>query len=918
MKNKFYPLFVKDQMTGKHFTSLRTKLVIMVAMGMLALFAMQFTAAQTLLLKGYSQLEQDKTLIQIGSAVSLLQEQSQQLEGIVSDWAQWDDTYQHIITPTPRYIESNYGSDTFRHLNINGVILVGLEGETLFKKGFDAESGHPWPIPKMIEQAATKGGALLGSTSGKGHASGLFWTPEGICFVSAFDVLPSNGQGPANGRLIMVRCINQSLVQHIEKILDAHITIETLTGQDLSADRMAAVTKMRNEGGMAVIPLQDQEVAGYALIENIGGSDQLIVRTVGDRRIFEQGKFNLHFLLWSMVLIALMLVIFSWLLHKLVLSRLTRLSENVKCIGDSTATTRLQELSGNDELSSLAHGINGMLERLEQTQYALHFEKERAQATLAAIADAVITSDADRRVTYMNKAAEYLTGVDLSEAKGKTLPSLFSLMSEDKSSPIDSVWLIDPANDFDEVILNRTDGQNFVIRKSTASLRDPSGSYFGAVTVLHDVTTIRSLSKQLIFQARHDALTGLINRYEFDRIAQNALEDISTEKPAHCLAYIDLDQFKVVNDTCGHMAGDMLLRQIASQLKDKMRNSDTLARLGGDEFAVLLTGCDLDKGYKVLMGLLQVVQEYRFTFDDKVFKIGASIGLTEITPYYNRTLSELLSTVDSACYAAKEEGGNRIHVSRPDDKDLKQHNCQLNWVSRIHQGLEKNQLVLYVQRMRTLKAGAEQHCELLVRMRDDDGVLYPPGYFLPVAERYHLMPLIDRWVVREALSIIARKGPDFHDICSINLSGQTLSSDGVLEYIIDQIKTHNVAPQRLCFEITETAVIANLNKAQQFIHALHKMGCRFSLDDFGSGLSSFVYLKNLDVDFLKIDGLFVRAIVNNKIDRAMVESINHVGHVIGLQNIAEFAENEDIIDILKEIGVDYAQGYGVCKPELFQ
>ncbi len=906
-------------MTGMHLKGLRTKLVIMVAMGMLALFATQFIAARALLLNGYSQLEQDKTLIQIGSAVSLLQDQSQQLDGIVSDWAQWDETYQHIITSNPVYIESNYGPDTFRHLNINAVILVNLEGDVLFKKGFNAESGKPWPIPKMIEQAAAKGGALLGSTSGQGHVSGLFWTPEGICFISAFDVLPSNGQGSANGRLIMIRAIDQLLVQHIEKIVDAHITIETLASQDLSADRITAVARIQTQGAMAVIPLRDQEVAGYALMENIGGSDQLIVRTVGDRRIFEQGKFNLHFLLWSMMLIALTLVVFSWLLNKLILSRLTRLSDNVKHIGEATTiTTRLQELNGNDELSSLAHGINSMLERLDQAQYALHIEKEHAQATLAGIADAVITSNADRCVTYMNKASEHLTGVVLSEASGKTLQSLFCLMAEDKTTPVDSVWLTDPTSNIKEVILERTDGQELLVRKSAAPLYDPTGDYFGAVTVLHDVTAIRSLSKQLIFQAQHDALTGLINRYEFDRIAQDAIENTSTEKCTHCLAYIDLDQFKVVNDTCGHMAGDVLLRQIATHLKDKMRSSDTLARLGGDEFAVLLMGCELDKGYKVIIGLLQAIKEYRFIFDDKVFKVGASIGLTEITPDYSHTLSELLSTVDSACYTAKKEGGNRIHVFRPDDKDLIQHNCQLDWLSRIHQGLEKNQLVLYIQRMATLKIGAEQHCELLVRMQDDDGTLYPPGYFLPVAERYHLMPLIDRWVVREALSIIARKGVDFPYVCAINLSGQTLSDDGFLAYVIDLIKTYSMAPQRLCFEITETAVIANIDKAQQFMRVLRKMGCRFSLDDFGSGLSSFAYLKNLEVDFLKIDGIFVKEIVNNKIDRAMVESINHVGHVMGLQNIAEFAENDDIIKLLKEIGVDYAQGYGVCKPELFQ
>ena len=291
---------------------LQARLVIMVAMGMLALFATQFIAARALLLKGYSQLELDKTLIQIGSAVSLLLDQSQQLDGIVSDWAQWDDTYHYITTQNSAYIESNYGPDTFRHLNINGIILVNSAGETLFKKGFDAESGKPWPIPGLIEQAATKGGALLASSPGRHQVSGLFWTPEGICFVSAFDVLPSDGTGSVNGRLIMVRDIDKTLLQHIEKIVDAHLTIKTLAGHNLSADRRSAVTRIQAQGGMAVTPLHDQEVAGYALLENIGGSDQLIVRTVGDRRIFAQGKFSLHFLSWSMGLIALMLAVFSW------------------------------------------------------------------------------------------------------------------------------------------------------------------------------------------------------------------------------------------------------------------------------------------------------------------------------------------------------------------------------------------------------------------------------------------------------------------------------------------------------------------------------------------------------------------------------------------------------------------------------
>jgi diguanylate cyclase (GGDEF)-like protein len=466
-------------------------------------------------------------------------------------------------------------------------------------------------------------------------------------------------------------------------------------------------------------------------------------------------------------------------------------------------------------------------------------------------------------------------------------------------------------------MLIRADGEEFIIRKSASPLYDSDGNTFAIVSVLHDVSMLRKLSNQLSFQACHDQLTGLINRYEFDRKTQIAIDDAKTENRVHCIAYIDLDQFKVVNDTCGHMAGDVLLKQLSNHIKAKVRNSDTLARLGGDEFAVLLMGCDLVKAQEVLEVLMQVVREYRFTFDEKVFKIGASVGLTEISPQQTLSLSELLSTVDAACYAAKKEGGNRIHIYRSDDADFKEQNSQLEWVSQIQIGLENKQFVLYIQRMESLTIGAELHCELLIRMQALDGSFYPPGYFLPAAERYHLMPKIDRWVVGEALSIIARKGASFPYVCAINLSGQTLSEDGFLEYVIEQIKLHKVDTKRICFEITETSVISNLNKARQFMHALRKIGCRFSLDDFGSGLSSFAYLKNLEVDFLKIDGMFVKAIVNNKIDRAMVESINNVGHVMGLHTIAEYAENAEIINMLKEIGVDYAQGYGVAKPELF-
>ncbi len=613
------------------------------------------------------------------------------------------------------------------------------------------------------------------------------------------------------------------------------------------------------------------------------------------------------------------LALLAWLFDALFLLRLERLSADVARLADAPGSiTRVKNLAGNDELAGLSQGINSMLESLEDAQYALQLERDRAQLTLQSIADAVITSNATGQVLSMNAVAERLCGIDFNQAADKNLRALFQLKTEDKQATVDSAWLTDPYSPLEEVSLIRGDGLAFVIRKSASPLYDRDGQTFGIVTVLHDVTLLRNLSNQLSFQAKHDALTGLMNRYEFDRKVQAAIDDVvKTGHAKHCLAYLDLDQFKLINDSCGHLAGDRLLQQLAGQLKAKVRASDALARLGGDEFALLLVGCDLVKAQQIVADMLNTVAEYRFSFAAKVFKVGASIGLAEIAQVHSASLSEVLAAADAACYTAKEQGGNRVHVFHADDQQIYQHNSQLEWVSRIHLALEQHQFVLYAQALKSLKPGGEPHLELLIRMQGVDGLLYPPSYFLPVAERYHLMPKIDRWVVAEALRIIDAKGEHFKSLCAINLSGLSLSDPTFLAYVLGQIKHYQVNARQLCFEITETAVIANLDSSRQFIQTLRDLGCRFSLDDFGSGLASFAYLKNLQVDFLKVDGLFIKAMASNSIDRAMVESINHVGHMMGLSTIAEFVEDEQTLSMVEAIGIDYAQGYAVAEPELF-
>jgi diguanylate cyclase (GGDEF)-like protein/PAS domain S-box-containing protein len=895
----------------KKITGLRSKMLPALALGMILLFGLIFFVARTSLLQGYAKLEADKATIQMDSAKSLLEEQVTQLSLIARDNAHWDDTYAYTLKPDPAFIESTFNDAMYGNTKVNAVLIVNNQGEIIHKYGFDFITKKPWHIPDFLMQAATQGGVLVDTS--KTETSGLFWTPEGVLIVSALDILDSNNNGPRRGTFILVREVNEEITQHIESILNTKIRLAAMRDDEI----FEISPKLKD--GVVVKGLNDKQIGGFALIDIINSDTKLVFQTIGDRKIFEQGKASMKYLYWATALAALLLAVFSWIFDKLVLKKLAHLNANVIRIGQSaTFTERVQEFDGNDELTVLAQGINGMLEQLDEAKHELQFEKERAQVTLTSIADAVITSDINGCVVYMNKAAESLTGITSSYAVGKPLQALFHLMTADKTTSVNSQWLTNPQSIVDEVLLGRSDGQEFILSKSASPLHDKDGGLFGTVTVLHDVTLLRMMSSQLSHQARFDALTGLANRYEFDRKAQTAIDDAQTSLQTHCVAYLDLDKFKVVNDTCGHMAGDIFLKQLANQMQIKLRSSDTLARLGGDEFALLLMGCSLEKANQIVHDLLKAIQAFSFEYEDKVFKVGASIGLTEISPKQKLTLSELLATADSACYGAKRAGGNCVHEYQANDGSMEEKSNLLGWVSRINIGLQNNQFVLFTQPLQGLKAGAEPHCELLIRMKGEDGMLFPPSTFLPAAERYNLMPQIDRWVINEALRIIADKGKDFNAVCAINLSGQSLSHDGFLDFVLDKIEQHGINTQRICFEITETAVISNLEKAQHFMRTLRAIGCRFSLDDFGSGLSSFAYLKNLEVDFLKIDGMFIKNIVNNKIDRAMVESINNVGHVMGLDTVGEFAENQEIIDILNEIGVDYAQGYGVAMPVLFE
>ncbi len=562
----------------------------------------------------------------------------------------------------------------------------------------------------------------------------------------------------------------------------------------------------------------------------------------------------------------------------------------------------------------------------KRAEAELQQEKELAQITLESIGDGVITTDIEGKVEYINPVAEQLSGWKNEQAKGNPVEDVLRLIDETKRAPIRSpiADCISRGHSIrlrkQPLLINRQTGTEYSLEIITSPIRNSKGENKGAVLIFHDVTELIGMARQLSYQATHDDMTGLINRREFEDRLESVLRQAKETKSTHAIAYLDLDQFKVVNDTCGHAAGDELLKQLGNLLQYRMRDNDTLARLGGDEFGILLVNIQPRQAVRRIEELHKSIGKFRFEWEDKVFEVGASIGLVSITSE-SGTLADIMSAADSACFVAKDSGRNRIHVYKVDDKEIAKRQNEMQWLQKITRAFEDQRFMLYYQPIEPLSEHAKEngvHCEFLLRMIDDSGNPVLPTGFIAAAERYQLMQTIDKWVVEAAFEALTNEGlaADLNfTTCAINLSGQSFSDDSFLQYVIEKFGNSPVDPKRICFEITETAAIANINHAMKFINSLKDLGCLFSLDDFGRGLSSFGYLKDLPVDHLKIDGSFVRDLAHDPIDYAMVEAINQIGHVMGIKTIAEHVQTEAALKLLNDLGVDYIQGSIISEPK---
>ena len=551
--------------------------------------------------------------------------------------------------------------------------------------------------------------------------------------------------------------------------------------------------------------------------------------------------------------------------------------------------------------------------------------RPRALATLDAMGEGVLTVDAEGRIDYVNNAATLLLGQRFDQVIGRTFADVAVLVEES-----DRRVLGDPVRKAlasggrvsigkRAVLVPVAGGGERSVEISVSPLRTDGTRISGVVVVLHDTSELRGLTRQMSYQASHDALTGLVNRREFEHRLQEAMDSARAGDVTHALAYLDLDRFKVVNDTCGHTAGDNMLREVASLIKDAVRDSDTVGRIGGDEFALLLVGCPLEKARQIADDVVRSVNGYRFVYKDRIFNIGVSIGLVEIGRD-DATIEDLINSADSACYVAKKQGGVKVHVYSSHEEAGARHSGEIHWLQRLQAALRDNTFELYFQPIVHAQQGGVSGpaLEVLLRMKMDGGRPgAQPAEFMRAAERYRLMPNIDRWVVQAVLSALGHGGmklPPGRSV-AINIAGQTLGDAGFLEFVVDCFDHTGVAPGDICFELTESAVVANMDHARRFIEVLHGMGCEFALDDFGGGLSSFSNLKILPMDYLKIDGSFLRNLAVDTVNQAMVAAMIDLSRTLNFRVVAEQVEDQGSLDTAKRMGIDFVQGFIVARPQ---
>lgn len=870
----------KAKAKSKH---LRRQTRLIFGLSLTALIGVLYVASSTVLSGSLDKVEQEDTRQVVTGVLNLFTQYQEDFTAGYGDWSSWDDTYNFIADGNQQYIKSNMTAEQLDLLGVNLALYVDSAGKVVYGTGFDRQTNRKTAIPPAITNHIANNNILLRRANPKNSLAGIIALPEGLMLVSSRPILNSRGEGPVRGSLIFGRYIDETIINKLSRATRLSLTIYRLENKQLPADFVAASKDLSPQNSLLINPLNDNVIAGYTLLNDIYKQPAAILRVNIPRNIYNQRQSSLRYLSLSLLGVGL---VFSGIMLPL-------------------------------------------LERLLLFYYERQEREQRYRAVVTQASEGIVLVDGDRKTFIETNAAfQNLLGYSFKELQNMTLYDVVIGVRQNiddainniasTSEPLTGEWQFCTK---DKRIIDIEFSANAIAYEEKDAL----------CIVVRDISerkvaeaALRESEKLLSWQASHDPLTELPNRRAFEHNLAQALSSAKDSGHQHTLCYLDLDHFKIVNDTCGHVAGDELLRQVSSLFQAGLRKTDALARLGGDEFGILLYHCPIERAIKIADKLREHIYQFTFSWDNKSFAIGVSIGLVTINAD-TQDLDSLLSAADAACYAAKNKGRNQVHIYQNNDRELAQRLGEMHWGALIPKAIANNQFRLYYQKIIPVEQSCikQEHYEVLLRFEDETGNIVLPMAFIPSAERYNLMQQIDRWVITTLFTHLEQQYQNTWEACQIeslpslyavNLSGASINDEQFFKFVEEKFATTEIPPDIICFEITETVAITNLAKAAELIHKLKALGCHFALDDFGSGMSSFAYLKTLPVDYVKIDGSFIKEIVDDKLALEMVEAISRIAAVMGIETIAEFVENKEILDKIQSLGIDYAQGYAISQP----
>ena len=878
-----------ENWAAKDSISLRRKTLVAVGLALSSLIGVTYATTSAILVQGYGTLEKQTVRQNVERVLQAYSKRLEDQSKLNQTWASWNDTYEFVQHPNQGYIQENFTDSVILPHLLSAVLILDQSGNLVYGKNFNKIAAD---LPTSLLSYLQLHPRLINHSSADRCQAETALLPQGAMLLTACPIVSHRTKGQIRGTLLMGRLVDDSLERHLSQTtqLDIHLyplePSRPLTPQ-LSRIQFS-VEQQSEDQSVLIAPQNDRVTSGYTLLEDMLNQPTLLLQVNVPREIQQQGRSSLNYLMLSLGI-----------------------------VGTVFGTTTY----------FLANKLTLFWRGQQESE-------ERYRAVIAQASEGIILVDADTQAFLeINAAFTNLLGYSVLDLEELTLASL---IGEDEPIAKDEDRAVPEAMAIDRLMGEqqyRHQDDYLVDVEVTANVIRYAGRSAFCI-VVRDITerkrteaALRENEQRLAWQASHDPLTGLVNRREFERCVERVVQRQfqAPDQEIHVLCLMDLDRFKPVNDTCGHAAGDELLRQVTALLRSQIRTADVLARLGGDEFGLLLHHCPPAQAVDIADGLRQSIHDFRFVWQDKVFAIGVSIGLVKLDATSEaNSPGKAFSAADAACYTAKHQGRNRVHLYQETDRQLGQRRGELEWANRLRQAIATDRLRLYCQPIIPVNAPLHtDRYEVLVRLQAEDGSLVTPPTFLPAAERYHLMQRIDRWVIETLFASQSQhyqaawkrsQTEAFNCLYFVNLSSASLNDDQFEAFLREQFHRYQVPPQVICFEITEAIALASLSKVIPFIHHLHDLGCRFALDHFGNSLSAFAYLKTLPIDYIKIDGTFVQDLADDPAHLAMTEAIHRIGQLMGLQTIAEYVESDRILDRLKGIGVDYAQGYGIGKP----